>query len=104
MRCSRAWMRPVRSTRCGPTTGVSTWTRSRRLFDHGLDPECPRAGAQAGTWSSEVPRADVESADATDAADEECTEHEPHDSAREDEPEAEEVTCRQSQHYMAGRV
>jgi len=29
-------MRPARSTLCAPTTGASIWTRSRRLFDHGL--------------------------------------------------------------------
>src|SRR6202158_1692379 len=32
-------MKRVRSTRRAPTTGASTWTRSRRLFYHGLDPD-----------------------------------------------------------------
>src|SRR5882762_2546708 len=39
MSCSPGLMKRVRSTRCAPATGASTWTRSRRLFDHGLDPD-----------------------------------------------------------------
>src|SRR5712671_7831329 len=39
MGCSPGLMKRARSTRCAPATGASTWTRSRRLFDRGLDPD-----------------------------------------------------------------
>src|SRR5712671_4650963 len=39
MSCSPGLMKRARSTRCAPATGASTWTRSRRLFDRGLDPD-----------------------------------------------------------------